>query len=125
VATTYRLAEHHHATTRYLTWLVEMMPNMFVEMGRELAEEKGIKNGETCTVLSARGQIRAVACVTERLKPFAVDGRKVHQIGLPWHWGFVGISRGDSANMLTPHVGDANTLIPEFKAFLCDVRRGG
>ena len=125
VATTYRLAEHHHATTRYLTWLVEMMPNMFVEMGRELAEEKGIKNGDVCTVVSARGQIRAVACVTERLKPFAINGRKIHQIGLPWHWGFVGISRGDSANILTPHVGDANTQIPEFKAFLCDIRRGG
>jgi formate dehydrogenase major subunit len=102
-----------------------MMPNMFVEMSRELAEEKGIKNGEVCTVVSARGQIRAIACVTERLKPFSLNGLTVHQIGLPWHWGFVGISRGDSANMLTPHVGDANTQIPEFKAFLCDIRRGG
>jgi formate dehydrogenase major subunit len=54
-----------------------------------------------------------------------VDGRTVHQIGIPWHWGFQGLCVGDSANKLSPHVGDANTMIPEFKAFLVQVEKGG
>jgi hypothetical protein len=64
-----------------------------------------------------------VALVTKRYKPFQIKGRKVHQVGMPWHWGYIGLSTGDSANMLTPHIGDANTTIPEFKAFLVDVRK--
>jgi hypothetical protein len=61
--------------------------------------------------------------VTHRFKPFQLNGKVVHQIGLPWHWGYSGIALGDSANILTPHVGDANTMIPEYKAFLCDIER--
>jgi hypothetical protein len=63
--------------------------------------------------------------VTERFEPFWVQGLIIHQIGVPWHWGWVGLARGDSGNLLTPQVGDANTMIPEFKAFLCDVKRIG
>jgi formate dehydrogenase major subunit len=64
-----------------------------------------------------------VAVVTKRYKPFQMNGEKVHQVGIPWHWGFTGLSTGDSANALTPHVGDANTMIPEYKAFLVNVRK--
>jgi formate dehydrogenase major subunit len=127
VCTTYRVTEHWQAgqMTRNLPWLVELMPQMFVEMSEELAEEKGIKTGEAVTVESLRGQIQAVAIVTKRFKPFQLNGKTVHQIGLPWHWGFSGLCFGDSANKLTPHVGDANTMIPEFKAFLVKVTKGG
>jgi formate dehydrogenase major subunit len=125
VATTYRLTEHMHtgSITRNLPWLVELMPNMFVEMSQELAAEKGIKSGDTVIVRSARGEIRAIASVTGRFKPFRLGNRTVHQIGLPWHWGFMGMATGDSANLLTPHVGDANTRIQESKAFLVDIRK--
>jgi len=126
VATTYRLSEHWQAgqMTRNQPWLVELMPEMFVEIGVDLAEEKGIKGGDRVIVESARGSVEAIAVVAQnRIKPFQVDGRVVHVIGLPWHWGYTGLSTGDSANMLTPHVGDANTMIPEYKAFLCNVRK--
>jgi formate dehydrogenase major subunit len=125
VATTYRLSEHWQAgaMTRNLPWLVELQPDMFVELSEELAREKGIKVGDRVTVSSARGKLTAYALVTKRFKPMTVDGKLVHQIGMPWHWGYAGIATGDSANLLTPHVGDANTTIPEYKAFLCDLRK--
>jgi formate dehydrogenase major subunit len=125
VGTTYRVCEHWQAgqLTRNLPWLVEMQPEPFVEMSEELAAEKGIANGEKVTVESARGQVTMVAMVTKRFKPFQMNGRKVHEVGVLWHWGYSGLSKGDSANVLTPHVGDANTMIPEYKAFLVDVRK--
>ncbi|MFH0847785.1 MAG: formate dehydrogenase-N subunit alpha, partial [Chloroflexota bacterium] len=125
VASTYRVSEHWQGgqMTRNLTWLNEMMPEPFVEMSEELASEKGVKNGERVVVETARGQVSMVAIVTPRFKPFSIDGKTVHQIGIPWHWGYTGLSTGDSANVLTPHVGDANTMIPEYKAFLCNVRK--
>jgi anaerobic selenocysteine-containing dehydrogenase len=124
VCTTYRLTEQWQAgqMTRNLPWLVELMPELFVEVNEELAEEKGIKNGEMAIVESARGKIEAVAVVTRRFTPFSINGKRVHQIGVPWHWGYIGLSKGDSANILTPNIGDANTTIPEYKAFLCDIR---
>lgn len=125
VATTYRVVEHWQsgAMTRNLPWLCELMPEMFIEISEELAAEKGIKNGGKVIVESARGQIEAVALVTKRFKPLHINGSVIHEIGMPWHWGYAGISKGDSANVLTPHVGDANTMMPEFKAFLCNIRK--
>jgi len=125
VCTTYRVVEHWQAgqMTRNMPWNVELMPEMFVELSEELAAEKGIVNGGRLVVETARGQVEAVAMVTGRFKPFQINGRKIHQVGMPWHWGYTGLSTGDSANLLTPHVGDANTMIPEFKAFLCDVKK--
>jgi formate dehydrogenase major subunit len=125
VATTYRVSEHWQAgqMTRNLPWIVELMPEMFVELSEELAAEKGIVNGGKVIVESARGQVEAVAMVTKRFRPFQINGTVVHEIGLPWHWGYTGLSKGDSANLLTPHVGDANTMIPEYKAFLCNVKK--
>jgi len=129
VATTYRVCEHWQAggMSRWLEWLVETHPEMFVEMSEELAAEKGIQNGERAKVRSARGEIEAVAIVTKRFKPMQVNGKTVHQVGLPWHFGWGGggeleaLAKGEAANKLTPHVGDANTTIPEYKAFLVDV----
>jgi len=125
VCSTYRVSEHWQGgqMTRNNPWLVEMQPEPFVEMSEELAAEKGIVNGDRVIVESARGEVKVVALVTKRFKPFQMNGRQVHQVGVIWHWGFVGLSTGDSANILTPHVGDANTMIPEYKAFLVDVRK--
>ena len=125
VCTTYRVTEHWQAgqMTRNLPWLVELMPQVFVEISKELAEQEGIETGDPIELSNVRGSARAVAIVTNRFKPFTIRGETVHQVGIPWHWGFTGLSRGDSANLLTPHVGDPNTLIPEFKAFLVKVEK--
>jgi formate dehydrogenase major subunit len=125
VGTTYRVSEHWQtgAMTRNLPWLAEMQPEMFVEMSPQLAAERGIANGEHVIVESARGAIEAVAVVTPRFQPFIVQEQVVHEIGMPYHWGYTGLVTGGSANDLTPPVGDANTMIPETKAFLCNVRK--
>ncbi len=131
VATTYRVVEHWQAggMSRWLEWLVEAQPEMFVEMSEQLAAEKGIKAGDRLKVTSARGAIEAVAIVTKRFQPFTVNGKTVHQVGMPWHFGWGGggpdeaLGKGDTANHLTPHVGDANTTIPEYKAFLVNVEK--
>jgi formate dehydrogenase major subunit len=99
------------------------MPNMFCEMSKSLAKAKGIKNGDKVKIKSARAEIEAYALVTDRFQPFKLDGKMVEEVGLAWHYGYIGLGKGASANDLTPHVGDANTLIPEFKAFLCDVKK--
>jgi formate dehydrogenase-N alpha subunit len=125
IATTYRVSEHWQSgtMTRNQEWLSELVPHMYIEMSEELAKEKGIKNKDKIVVSSARGEVKAYAMVTKRFKPHTISGKQVHQIGMPWHFGYKGIATGDTANRLTPHIGDANTTIPEYKAFLCDVRR--
>jgi formate dehydrogenase-N alpha subunit len=125
VATTYRVSEHWQSgsMTRNQEWLSELVGHMFVEISEELAKEKGIKNKDKVIVSSARGEIEAYAMVTKRFKPYTIQGQKVHHIGMPWHFGYKGFATGDTANRLTPHIGDANTTIPEYKAFLCNVRR--
>jgi len=123
MATTHRLVEHMQtgAVTRRIPWLVEAMPDMFVEMSQELAEEKGIANGDTVTIKSARGSIEAKAVVTARIKPSQQSG--IHHVSLPWNWGYMGLSKGDSANILSYRIGDPNTGIPEFRTFLCDITK--
>jgi formate dehydrogenase major subunit len=124
VATTYRLTEHFHYWTKHAKINAILQPEQFVEIGEDLAKEKGIAHGDKVRVWSKRGEIRAAAVVTKRLKSLDVDGRKVHQVGIPIHWGFKGEARpGYLANTLTPFVGDANTNTPEFKAFLVNVAK--
>ena len=126
VGTTYRVCEHWQTgvMTRWQPWLLEAEPQNFVEMSQELAKMKGIKNGEKVIVESARGKVEAVAMVTIRFRPFKVMGSVVHQIGLPWHFGWVHPKDGgDSANLLTPSTGDPNTRIPETKAFMVNMRK--
>ena len=128
VATTYRVSEHWQTgvLTRHLPWQLEMMPQQFVEISKELAQEKGIKSGDKVTVSSARGKVWAIAMVTERFKPFKIMNSTVHQVGLPWCFGWQypeDGSGGDSSNLLTPTIGDANTMIPETKAFMVNVEK--
>jgi formate dehydrogenase major subunit len=127
VATTYRLSEHWQTgvMTRWQPWLLELQPELFVEMSRELADLKGIEGGDPVTVRSARGEVQAVAIVTVRFRPFKVAGQTIHQVGLPWHFGWRHPDPDKkelrSANLLTPSIGDPNTMIPETKAFMVDV----
>lgn len=125
VATTYRLSEHWQSgiMTRNSPWLNELMPEMFVEISPGLARKLGIASGDKVVVYNRRSAIIAKACVTPRLQPLVIGGQEVEVVGMPWHWGYQGLSAGPSANELTPHVGDANTNIPEYKAFLCAIRR--
>ncbi len=128
VCTTYRVTEHWQTgvLTRWQPWLLETQPQLFVEISNELAKLRGIKNGDMCKVSSARGQVEAVAMVTGRFKPFTVQGLTVHQVGLPWCFGWVyPPDGGDSANLLTPSTGDPNTRIPETKAFMANVEKLG
>jgi formate dehydrogenase major subunit len=128
VASTYRVTEHWQTgvMTRHQPWQLEMVPQLFVEMSNELAAEKGIQNGDKVKVKSARGEVTAIAAVTSRFKPFKVMGSTVHQVGLPWCFGWeypIDGSGGDSANLLTPTIGDANTMIPETKAFMVGIEK--
>ncbi|MFH1924792.1 MAG: molybdopterin dinucleotide binding domain-containing protein, partial [Planctomycetota bacterium] len=125
VATTCRVSEHWlgGAMSRNLPWLVELVPDAFVEISRELAQRKGIANGDRVTIRSARGQINVYALVTGRLRPLEVDGNMIEQVAIVWHFGYEGLATGQSANLLTPPVGDAEAMIPEYKAFLCNLEK--
>jgi formate dehydrogenase major subunit len=125
VATTCRVGEHWlaGAMSRNLPWLVELVPDAFVEISRELAAKKGIANGDRVTIRSARGEITVYALVTGRLKPLALDGKTVEQVAIVWNFGYQGLATGDSANLLTPRAADGPSLIPEYKAFLCDLEK--
>ena len=125
VATSYRLTEHEHYVTQNVEHLVQLQPEAFVEVPAELAAEKGIKTGDNVRVSSKRGKLEVRAVVTKRLGPLRVDGKTIYQIGIPIHWGFVGINTGQHwlANALTPFVGDASSRTPEFKAFLVNIEK--
>ena len=110
--------------TRHIPWLLEMQPQMFIELDRELAAEKVIESGDTVVVTSARGRISCVAIVTDRLTPFKIMETTVHLVGMPWCFGWqypADGSGGDSANLLTPFLGDPHTWIPESKAFMVNI----
>ena len=121
--TVYRVVEREHFVTSNVPYLVELMPDFFVEVPEGLAAEKGIENGGRVRVWSKRGEVVGTAIVTKRIRPLQVNGRVSWTIGIPVHWGFVGITEGAMANQLTPFVGDANTRCPEFKAFLVNIER--
>ncbi len=126
VISTYRLTEHHLSgtMTRWLPWLAELMPELFCEISPELAAEKGIQNADYVTIQTARGEIQARALVTPRMRPFTINGQTVHEIGLPWHWGWQGVAQGDVVNNLSALVGDPNVTIHEGKVFTCNIRAG-
>ena len=126
VLTTYRLTEHHTGgtPTRGVPSTAELQPEGFVEIPPELAEELGIETRDWVVVTTARGAIETRALVTERLTPFVHQGERLYQIGLPWHYGWIGYATGDSANVLTALVGDPNTSMHENKALTCGLRRG-
>ena len=124
VATTYRLTEHFHFWTKHGLLNAIIQPEQFVEIGAALADELGIANGSRVKVSSKRGHIEAVAMVTRRIKALKVDGRTVHQVGIPIHWGFLGAAKpGYLANTLTNAIGDGNSQTPESKCILVKVEK--
>jgi formate dehydrogenase major subunit len=126
VLTTYRLTEHHTAggMSRYLSHLAELQPAFFAEISPELARLRGISHGGWMTIASPRGVIEARALVTARIPPLTVEGRAVHQVGLPYHWGSKGLVTGDSANDLVAISEEPNVRIMETKGLVCDIRPG-
>ena len=124
VATTYRLTEHFHYWTKHARMNAILQPEQFVEIGETLGKALGIASGDRVKVSSNRGSIKAVAVVTKRLRDLTVDGKQIHTVGIPIHWGFTGLAKpGFLANSLTPVVGDANAQTPEFKSFLVKVEK--
>jgi formate dehydrogenase major subunit len=123
-ATSYRLTEHFHYWTKHARLNAITQPEQFVEISEELAKEKGIEHGSRVKVSSNRGFIKAVAVVTKRIPVLDCGGQKVHTVGLPNHWGFVGQTKpGYLVNTLTPFVGDANTQTPEYKSFTVNIEK--
>ncbi len=121
-ATSYRLTEHFHFWTKHVQPNAVMQPEFFVEISEELAKEKGVTPGGWVRVWSNRGSVKAKAVVTKRIRPLTCDGKTVHIVGIPLHWGFTGAAKkGFGPNTLTPFVGDANIETPEYKAFLVDI----
>ena len=125
VLTTYSLTEHWcgGGETRNVPSLLEAEPQLYVEMSKELAAEKGIKNGDPVIVESARGRVEAVAMVTVRMTPFIIQGKKVHEIGMPFAFGWTKPGVGDATNRLCIAAGDPNTTIPEYKACCVNLRK--
>jgi formate dehydrogenase major subunit len=126
VATTYRLTEHHTAggMSRWLPYLAELQPEFFCEVSPELAAERGLSHLGWATIVTARAAVEARVLVTARIPPLTVAGRRLHQVGLPYHWGWAGLSAGDAANDLTAMSLDPNVHIQETKAFACDIIAG-
>lgn len=126
IFTTSRLTEHHTAggMSRFLEHLAELQPEMFVEVSPELAEERGLEHMGWCHVITARSAIEGRVLVTDRLRPLRVEGRRVHQVWMPYHWGQGGLVSGDSTNDLFGITLDPNVLIQESKVGTCDVQPG-
>jgi formate dehydrogenase major subunit len=126
VFTTFRVTEHHLSgvMTRWLPWLAALQPELFVELSPELAAEKGIGNLDWVRISTPRSTIRAKALVTGRIQPLRIDGKVMHQVAMPWHWGYMGISTGDITNDLTSLCGDPNVSIHEGKTLVCNIERG-
>jgi formate dehydrogenase major subunit len=126
VTTTYRLTEHHTAggMSRFLPYLSELQPAFFCEISPQLAAERALEHLGWATIITARNAIEARVLVTERIRPLTVQGRTLHQVGLPWHWGPNGLTAGDAANELAHLALDPNVHIQEVKAMACDIRPG-
>jgi len=128
VLTTYRLTEHHTAggMSRPLAYLAELQPELFCEVSTELAAELGLVNGGWATIVTSRTAIEARVLVTSRVRPLRLRDATIHQIGLPYHWGWGGggLVTGDVVNDLMPLVLDPNVYIQEGKAMTCDLRPG-
>jgi len=129
VCTTYRLTEHYHYWTKNNPMNVQLVPEPFVEVPAQLADEMGITGGERLRVTSARGEYIGKAMVTKRIKAMMIDGKKTYQIGIPIHWGYRGIKEDKHetaltpANLLSPAAIDPNAYTPEFKGFLVKIEK--
>jgi formate dehydrogenase major subunit len=110
--------------SRTLPYLAELQPAFFCEVSPELAAERRLEHGGWATIVTSRTAIEARVLVTERMKPLVVDGRTVHHVGVPYHWGSRGLTTGDSGHDLFPVALDPNVHIQEVKAATCDIRPG-
>ena len=126
VFTAARLTEHHTAggMSRLLPYLSELQPGLFVEVSPELAAERGLRHLDWAHVVTSRTAVDARVFVTDRIAPLLVDGRTVHQVWMPYHWGYEGLTTGDVVNDLIGVVADPNVFIQESKVLTCDVRPG-
>ncbi len=126
ILTTYRLTEHHTAggMTRTLSHLSELQPELFTEVSPELAGEIGLTHGDVATISTPRGRIQAKVLVTPRMRPVWIDGKRIHQVGLPYHWGHKGLTKGDVVNDLLAISEEPNVRIMESKALVCNVKPG-
>ncbi len=126
VMTTYRLTEHHTAggMSRTVPYLAELQPEFFCEVSPALAAARGLEHGGWATIVSARNAVEARVMVTERIRPLRIQGREMHLVGLPYHWGYRGLVTGDSANELIPLALDNNVHISEYKVGTCDIQPG-
>ena len=126
VLSTYRLTEHHTAggMSRTLSHLAELQPELFCEVSPELAGEIGLDHGEWATITTPRALVEARVMVTPRMRPLWVEGRTVHQVGLPYHWGYNGAVTGDVVNDLLVISEEPNVRIMETKALVCDIEPG-
>src|SRR5262249_13846255 len=126
VLTTYRLTEHHTAggMTRTLSHLAELQPELFTEVSPELADEIGLEHGGWATISTPRATIEARVLVTRRMRPLWINGTRVHQVGLPYHWGYKGRVKGDVVNDLVAISEEPNVRIMEAKALVCNVVPG-
>lgn len=123
-ATTYRLTEHFHYWTKNVESTAIVQPSPFIEIGEKLAKAKSIKNGDLVKVRSNRGEVTAKAVVTRRVADLTCNGKEVYTVGIPIHWGFIGVAKsGYLTNSLTPYVADANSQTPEYKAFLVNIEK--
>jgi len=126
ILTTYRLTEHHTAggMSRFLPHLAELQPELFCEVSPELAADRELEHGGWATIMTPRGLVQARVTVTQRMRPLWVQGRTVHQVGLPYHWGYNGLVTGDSTNDLLVISEEPNVRIMETKALVCDIEPG-
>jgi formate dehydrogenase major subunit len=126
VLTTYRLTEHHTAggMSRQLSHLAELQPELFCEVSPELAGELELEHGGFATITTPRGLVEARVLVTARMRPLWAQGRTVHQVGLPYHWGYNGMVKGDVVNDLLVISEEPNVRIMETKALVCDIEPG-
>jgi formate dehydrogenase major subunit len=126
VLTTYRLTEHHTAggMSRFLSHLAELQPELFAEMSPELAAELKIKNGDYISIVSLRGAIESRALVSRRMRPMQLNGKTIHQIAMPFHFGTSGPVKGGATNDLVPISGEPNVTIMEAKALACNIVPG-
>jgi formate dehydrogenase major subunit len=126
ILSTYRLTEHHTAggMSRMLPHLAELQPEFFCEVSPELAGDAGLSHGDFASIFTPRGVVEARVLITRRMRPLWVEGRTIHQVGMPWHWGTNGLSTGDTANDLVAISEEPNVRIMDAKALVCDIVPG-
>ena len=110
--------------SRHLSHLSELQPELFTEVSPDLAARVGLKHGDWATIITARSLVEARVMVTTRMKPIRLDGRDIHQVGLPYHWGYRGNVTGDIVNDLLAISEEPNVRIMETKALTCDIIPG-